>query len=273
METAKLSRFHKLVRHAFLCYKNTNVANYLPLTQVLIGYVMVSCGLFRGKKHIINFQLGGIPVSLNCYSGEVTGFWENFLDDKYGTAKRRSKHHCVLDVGGNVGFFSMSQILQAESSLTLFTFEPDPEVFARMSRHLENCNQRNKVRLYPANIACGSQNGKVNLARNTSCLSHVATEADDIRSCVEASVQTLDSVVTAHKIEHIDPIKMDVEGFELEVLKGALTRALPITDCVVMQYHQGQLEETSRILQEAGFRPTWRNEEKSVALFEKKAGV
>jgi len=269
METPKLLRGHKFVRHAFLCYKNTTVANYLPLTKILLGYVLVSCGLFHGRKNIVNLQLGGLSVSLNCFSGEVTGFWENFLDDKYGTAKRGGKNRCVLDVGGNVGFFSMSQILQGGEGLTLFTFEPDPEVFARMSRHLANCNQGNKIRLHPTNIACGSQNGTVNLARHTSCLSHVATEADDARSCVEAPIQTLDSIVVSNQIEHIDLIKMDVEGFELEVLKGAVRQALPITDRLVMQYHQGKLEEASDILRGLGFRLTWHNEEKAVVLFEK----
>jgi FkbM family methyltransferase len=191
------------------------------------------------------------------------------LDDKYGTASRGLKNRCVLDVGGNAGFFSMSQIMQCGENLTIYTFEPDPEVFERMSRHITQCNQGRNARLHPTNIACGSQSGKVSLARHTSCLSHIATEADDVRSCVEVPIQTLDDIVVANKLEHVDLIKMDVEGFELEVLKGAVKRTLPITDRVVMQYHQGKLEEGAKILEGLGFRLAWQNPEKEVALFEK----
>jgi FkbM family methyltransferase len=138
-----------------------------------------------------------------------------------------------------------------------------------MSCHVERCNQGRNARLHLLNVALGSQHGMVSFCRNSSCLSRVARDADDASRCIQVRMETLDEVVTSQKIEHIDLIKMDVEGFELEVLKGATARALRLADRVVMQYHEGSLKEVTELLRKQGFQPAWQNDEKAVAMFEK----
>jgi hypothetical protein len=53
-------------------------------------------------------------------------------------------------------------------------------------------------------------------------------------------MQTMDQVVRALGISRIDLLKLDVEGFELDVLKGA-NETLQLVDRVILEYHSPEL--------------------------------
>jgi FkbM family methyltransferase len=177
----------------------------------------------------------------------------------------------VFDVGGNAGFFSMLQVIMHKEKLKLFTFEPDPEVFSRTRENIERCNQGRNACIAVNNIAVGSAKGTAGFVRNGSCASHISSgEAADAKH-FDVSIDTLDNIVQLHKIHHIDLMKIDVEGHEVEVLKGASRVALPITERVVLQYHPGRFDDVRQLLEAAGFRFSGGNKAKETAFFSKTA--
>jgi hypothetical protein len=73
-------------------------------------------------------------------------------------------------------------------------------------------------------------------------------------------IETVDQIVRALKINRIDLFKIDVEGFELDVLKGAY-ETLARVDRLVLEYHSNDLaRRTAELLTSRGF---------SIALDEK----
>ncbi|MEO0266935.1 MAG: FkbM family methyltransferase [candidate division WOR-3 bacterium] len=80
----------------------------------------------------------------------------------------------------------------------------------------------------------GSENKfvKFELKESTVC-SRISEKDEDL---INVKMITIDSFVKEYKIPHIDIMKIDVEGYALEVLKGAI-HVLPVTKGIVMEYH------------------------------------
>jgi len=121
-----------------------------------------------------------------------------------------------VDIGANIGFYT---ILAAEQVNCVFAFEPDPINFRRLLRNIELNKYESKVRT--SFFALGNSNGKANLSRpltdNFGMASLVTLPSSD---SVEVKLCKLDEIpIPFTKFPSV--IKIDVEGFELEVLCGS----------------------------------------------------
>lgn len=126
----------------------------------------------------------------------------------------------VLDVGSNIGYHSLmiSKIIGNKGKI--YAFEPYDKNFAILHKNIL-LNNTNNIKLN--NIALGDKNMKgslkvfkdyaYNSLLNLKRLPQVGTE--------KVRMEQLDTFVYKRKINRIDLIKIDVEGFELNVLKGA----------------------------------------------------
>lgn len=124
-----------------------------------------------------------------------------------------------VDVGANVGYFSLLAARQVGSCGRVLAFEPSPVAFAA----LEETIRLNQIgQITAENLACGEQCGSLSLnLYEESC--HSPSLVPSPHSTVElgsVDVIRLDDYCANHQIEHIDLIKIDVEGFEPEVLRG-----------------------------------------------------
>ena len=266
---SKIKRIPNFVRHAIFTYGRAHPRAYLTLTTALAGYVCNTCGLFPARKRVVNIKFKDLSAEINALSGEISGYWENFQDDKYAARPTQAASYCVFDIGGNAGFFSMLQVILHKEKLRIFTFEPDPDVYGRTRRNIEQCNQGRNATLSVNNFAVGSSKGFAGFVRDGSCLSHVSTGAAGEAKHFDVPIDTLDNIVEANNVRRIDLMKIDVEGHEVEVLKGGLRTALPITKKIVLQYHPGRLKPVQEILEAAGFRLSGGNEAKETAFFQR----
>jgi FkbM family methyltransferase len=138
----------------------------------------------------------------------------------------RNPRPIILDVGANRGQ-SYRRFRKLFPHARIWSFEPDPEMFALLNRETATDALAHAV---PA--AVGSENGTVTLYRNnrsgTNSLApmrHDTVWAREIRAerrdSVVTRLVTLDSYCAQERIEWIDFIKFDIQGFEPEALKGA----------------------------------------------------
>jgi FkbM family methyltransferase len=135
-----------------------------------------------------------------------------------------AQYKTVFDIGANVGLWAQ-EACKVNPQLNVHCFEPSQKTFAQlMARPLGPHVQRNKM-------ALGRKPGKATLyifaeASGINSLSHRPDWQD--YSTVPAqqrketvAVSTLDIYCKKQGITAIDFAKMDVEGWELEVLSGA----------------------------------------------------
>ncbi len=136
----------------------------------------------------------------------------------------------VLDIGTNVGTTILQLAKRVGKNGMTFGFEPDPINFEVCQRNLD-LNDRSNI--FVEQIGLGSQTSKVTLVVDTESNrgGNRVGMAKNGQESNEISIQRLEDWVISQAISGIDLIKIDVEGYEMEVLKGAesvLTRFRPI---------------------------------------------
>ena len=128
--------------------------------------------------------------------------------------------HCLreedtfLDIGANVGVYTL--LASAEIGAKTIAIEPVPEAFASLEMNIAINKINAKVSLL--NMAVGEQEDTITFTTALDTVNHVATaEEKATEPVIEVKVMPLDQL-----IETIPTIiKIDVEGYETNVIKGA----------------------------------------------------
>ena len=120
------------------------------------------------------------------------------------------------DVGANVGFYTLLFAELVGSGGPVFAFEPVPRNIDLLRRHVE-MNRYQNVHILPC--ALGDFDGEAEFDPGpNSSMGHMATGGPLRVSCSRA-----DTLLAAGEVEAPDVIKVDVEGAEASVLRGACT--------------------------------------------------
>ncbi len=176
---------------------------------------------------------------------------------------------CILDVGANDGETAL-RFSSAFPNATIYSFEPDPETFQRLVKRTGDVKNVHLV-----NAALGRTAGQTTLFRNrfdaTNSLLRSAPGAQEflvnpsLLDPVGSAVVKLDSVdhfCAQQDIVRIDVLKIDTQGYELEVLGGANqsleSRGVPLIYAEVsfVPYYEGQplFDEVYRYAYSRGYR-------------------
>ena len=149
----------------------------------------------------------------------------------------------AIDVGANRGYLSVAMSRQFEH---VFAFEPDESNRQKLLETLE-VNQVKNVQIF--NSALSNVNGSGELRYSTSH-GHHTLEADHLTKSIGKQpvvTQRLDDFAELNQITSIDLLKIDVEGHELSVLRGAekLLREMRIKS-VIFEHSLALTEVQSR---------------------------
>lgn len=154
----------------------------------------------------------------------------------------------IIDGGANIGQFARAAAENFPSA-DIICFEPLPDIIEQLTANLSD---RVNVRIIGA--ALGSKIGTTVIHRNTSSGASSILEMDlDARKIYpklreidsfEVPIVTLDHALSINNMRRPILLKLDLQGYELEALRGA-----PKT-----------LVEIDYVLMEASFRRTYRNE-------------
>lgn len=118
----------------------------------------------------------------------------------------------IFDVGANVGQ-SAEQYLRHFPDADIHCFEPSKTTFRQLERNL-----RGRATLHRMGFAAAPGVGHITVdgPSEMRSLIHSAEAATE-----EVELQTLDGFCESVGIQQIDFLKIDTEGYDLEVLKGA----------------------------------------------------
>jgi len=145
-----------------------------------------------------------------------SGFHEKYETELFkGIVK---KGMVVVDIGANIGYYTLIAAGLVGENGKVFAFEPEPESYALLVRNIEANGYKNVV---PVQKAVSNKVGTTRLFLspdgNTSW--HRIYDAHDGWNFIEIETVTLDEFFK-DKEDRIDVIKMDVEGAEMAVLQG-----------------------------------------------------
>lgn len=124
--------------------------------------------------------------------------------------------HVIFDVGANIGQ-SVVKFRSWYPASRIYSFEPVTSTYAKLSAQVGNMEG---VSLFQ--IALGDENGEKWIHTNDDPVSSINSFVRDVKegSGEKVKLNTLDSFCEEHAIAEIDVLKIDVEGFELQALKG-----------------------------------------------------
>jgi FkbM family methyltransferase len=117
-----------------------------------------------------------------------------------------------LDIGSNIGSFTI--LASGVSRATTWAFEPDPETVVALKRNTALNELDSRVVIHE--LALGDINGTVSFTRGLDAVNRVATNGETAVRTVP--VVRLDTLVRENRPVMI---KMDVEGYEEQVVRGA----------------------------------------------------
>lgn len=128
----------------------------------------------------------------------------------------------VFDVGANNGQFAAA-IFDHWPDACVHSFEPQKQLWQRIHEFATINNLQDQ--LFPQWAAVGSTKGEQYFYQNRSPMSasliREKAARRTIRRVVKVPVITLDDYAQTHGIQQVDILKIDVEGSEIDAMRGA----------------------------------------------------
>jgi FkbM family methyltransferase len=183
--------------------------------------------LFERNVLIGNQKLQWLFESLHRFSlrgmnydqvSTVQNSGELFVIDYLRRKTSSQQDVIIFDVGANVGEYSKT-LSDKFPNGRIFSFEALPATFEILKGNLRTCENVTLV-----NYALGDQEETRAIytdGAGSGLTSFYPRESMNQPEAVHISVTTVDLFCEKNNISNIDFLKIDVEGFEFEVLKGA----------------------------------------------------
>lgn len=178
--------------------------NLLPFIQTIDQPLL---GNFRIHLYTKNF------IDASIY---YTGDYENYLKVHY--QKYIHPGDTVLDAGANIGFHSLFFAQLTGETGKVIAFEPIPINYNAL---MKNIALNDFPQVIANNIALGNENCtlKIHIDRTAQNPGAFNLLEDGEKNC-SVICEKGDDFLTKHRINKVNFIKIDVEGYELEVVKG-----------------------------------------------------
>jgi len=160
----------------------------------------------------------------------------------------------VVDVGSQMGMYTILAAEKVGESGRIITIEPEPENYKQLLKNIKLNDFRNVI---PLNIALTDHEGFEKLYISSSPGSHSLIFHEDKNSYISIPTTTIDKLIEELNIKKIDIIKIDAEGAEIPILKGAekTLKANPNIKLIIAAEHYPlQAKEVCSFLNKKGFK-------------------
>lgn len=155
----------------------------------------------------------------------------------------------LIEVGGFTGEFTVPASQIADR---IYSFEPDP-ITADCLRY----NLRKETHAEVVNAAAWNKNGTMRLLTGGHPSDHslIGLDSGSVEKEVEVQSIRIDTFAAEHEIESIDFLKLDAEGGEPEVLKGAenINIQKMAIDCTPERNGESSAEQVREYLSNRGY--------------------
>jgi FkbM family methyltransferase len=215
-------------------------------------------GNVRSNSHPIKFFLGYFLLNThlctlfkfrieNCifrfYPSKLSWLlWTNpdGYDNELNFLKKYLKlGDVVVDIGANIGVITLSSSSFVGQGGIVYSFEPNPKTFEYLKGNVDE-NRFSNIRLYQ--LAVGEKSAVTNFIDDSSDDLSNSISLENINSGNNPliQVQPLDEIIPNSVRIHL--LKVDVEGFEIFVLKGA-EKCLSMTDCIYIESYEAHFNK------------------------------
>ena len=173
----------------------------------------------NSKKNLqlVIFSFDHIGLSINMdgrYENENLILLEKFINEKIPN----SDEEIALDIGANIGNHS---IFFSKYFKKVFAFEPNPKTYDLL---LINSKLISQKKIVPYNFGLSNNNGNLSLKSNPSNIGAsriISLPTNQLKNNITNIKVKIADEIKSIQTEKISFIKIDVEGHEINALKGA----------------------------------------------------
>lgn len=153
----------------------------------------------------------------------------------------------VYDVGANAGYFSLLAAVLVGSEGRVYAFEPLPRNVEFLNKHIQ-LNRLDNIAVIEAAVSDRSGEAAFDLGASTA-MGHLADTGE-----IAVRMVSLDEMLQAGELEPPDYVKVDVEGAEYDVLRGARDLLRQYHPILFLDTHQREAHRpTIALLKELGY--------------------
>ncbi len=199
---------------------------------------------------VVDFQGAKFKASTRDFTilpSMLNGNYENKLIAIFQALARPGD--TIIDVGANIGIYSIIGSKVVGDKGRIYAFEPEPGNYNLLKHNLQ-LNSCSNVK--PIQKAVGEKKGKLSLflAKNSTGTHSLINKSNhEVEGEIEVDVVSLDKELS--KVDKISILKVDVEGYEPIVFRGAKS-ILKKTKILFFEYNKTDVNNCSSIDELAG---------------------
>jgi FkbM family methyltransferase len=158
-----------------------------------------------------------------------------------------------IDVGANIGKYAVMVGRRLKNKGKVIAFEPMHENFEILKKNIKLNDLDNVV--IPLEVALGNREGNINFYIDSEGIGGRHSLVKKTKNKIKVKVRKLDNVLKELKIKRVDLIKIDVEGAEAEVLKGAVKTLKNYHPKIIFEaWDEDYLKKCKKVLDKFGYK-------------------
>jgi len=175
---------------------------------------------FRDKTFEITVLPGTMHpgFATHTFDTEEQDFREDYWNIKAGDV--------VFDVGAAYGSYTLAALVSGASKV--FAFEPEEKIYPNLFENVRINNWNNRCEVLPYGLWDKNENIDIK---------SYAPHYESQLTTPTYSMRMLDDCITQFNITKLDWLKVDVEGAEEEVIKGALATISKFKPNIIVECH------------------------------------
>ena len=178
-------------------------------------------------------------LSAGSYGDDVSNFLTSIIQDNW----------VCVDIGANIGLTTILMLTSA-SNVSVISFEPSPK---NVSYLISNLNQNRYSNATVVPIGLGDEAGFAEFVDipGFGAGSHVKSAADhpdaiDVTT-VAIKIDTLDNYFSKLNLERLDLVKIDAEGYELNVIAGCKEVFKKFKPLVIIEFNSWFMTSVQKV--------------------------
>lgn len=182
----------------------------------------------------IDMKANGVGFTASVPKNEIFRVNQIFKENTYAILSRRSYSgpRVIMDVGANIGLFAI-YMKCIDPAAEVHCFEPYEGALSLLATNIEPFQG---IYVHPYGLYSGEREARLHLHRFNSGENSIKSQDHHYHRSAAVQLRDAGSALDKLELEHIDVLKIDTEGCEVEILESLGDRLYDI-DYILIEYH------------------------------------
>lgn len=193
--------------------------------DVLLRHTPLHLALgYSTRGSIVRDRIGGLVIEYDTRSVIGSALFTRGTFERREIAflqglVRRASKPIVLDIGANIGLHALA-CAEARPDATVYAFEPSPATAELLAANVRNNKLGARIHIIREAVSDSIGTATLHECDDNAFSSLKDTHRKHVVGTTQVPTTTLDEIVKTRRLDRVDVMKIDVEGFEGHVIRG-----------------------------------------------------